>query len=267
MKRFYLFLFLAAWMFSACSTTGDSVKTEEPAENPPAEVQATGPEPATEPEAGQTEMAETQPETAEAQTEMAETQPETAEATTDAAPADDNTFQHSGIGFSITKPEGWQTMSKEMVQASRDAMKWNDEQLEKMVKENGNAPLVVFTRHQEPYPTLNPSVSVTVVNMPMEGVPPKDVLKMSTDVLKRQYPDLAFVEEVQDVQVDGIPSAYAKVKYTIAAGDQQFPTLTRMWLVPRGKVMFTLGMSGPQDGPDVSEESFQQILDSVKIEK
>ena len=90
---------------------------------------------------------------------------------------------------------------------------------------------------------------------------------MSTEVLKRAYPDLAYVDEVQDANVDGINGAYTKIKYTMAAGDKKFPTLTRMWLVPRGKIMFTVGMSGPQDGPDVSEDAFREILKSIKIEQ
>jgi len=153
------------------------------------------------------------------------------------------------------------------VEAASKSVKMEDKDLEKMIRENPNSPLVVITRYQEPYPTLNPSVAVTMVQLPVEGMPPKDVLNMSTEVLKRAYPDLTYVDEVQDVSVDGINSAYTKVKYTLAAGDQKFPTTTRMWLVPRGKVMFTVGMSGPQEGPDASEDSFKEILKSIKFDK
>ena len=106
-----------------------------------------------------------------------------------------------------------------------------------------------------------------MVNLPVENLPPKDILNMSTEMLKRTFPDLTYVDEVQDANVDGIDGAYTKIRYTIAAGDQKFPTLARMWLVPRGKVMFTVHMSSPQEGPDVSEESFSEILKSIKIEK
>ena len=44
-----------------------------------------------------------------------------------------------------------------------------------------------------------------------------------------------------------------------------FPTLSRMWIVPRGSFMFLIGMSGPQGGPDVSESEFKAVLDSVEI--
>lgn len=176
-------------------------------------------------------------------------------------------FHHQGAGFSVTKPMDWKYLSPEMVKKASESTKWNDAELEKAIKDNPNSPLVVLTRYEEPYPTLNPSVAVTLVNLPVEGMPPKDILNMSTEVLKRAYPDLSYVDEVQDANVDGINGAYTKIKYTMAAGDKKFPTLTRMWLVPRGKIMFTVGMSGPQDGPDVSEDAFKKILKSIKIEQ
>jgi hypothetical protein len=233
MKRIYFFMFLTAWMFAACSSNSGTVKTDAPAMDAP-----------------------------------------TAKAPTTDAPADtsasksvDKVFHHPGAGFSMTKPMNWKYLSPEMVQSASDSVKWNDVELEKMIKENPNAPLVVITRYQEPYPTLNPSVAVTMVNLPVAGMPPKDILNMSTEVLKRAYPDMTYVDEVQDANVDGINGAYTKIKYTMAAGNRNFPTMTRMWLVPRGKIMFTVGMSGPQEGPDASDDTFKEILSSIKIDK
>ncbi len=228
MKRIYFFMLLSVWMFAACSSNSGTVKTDAPAMDAPQEVQATSPAA----EVGSSEV-----------------------------------FHHPGAGFRMTKPMDWKYLSPEMVKTASESTQWNDAELEKAIKENPNAPLVVITRYVEPYPTLNPSVAITMVNLPVEGMPPKDILNMSTEVLKRAYPDLTYVDEVQDANVDGINGAYTKIKYTMAAGDRKFPTLTRMWLVPRGKIMFTVGMSGPQDGPDVSEEAFKEILNSIKIEK
>ena len=235
MKRNYFFMFLAVWMFAACSSNSGTVKTDAPVTDAPVEAQAAAP----------TEVV------------PAETVP---------SKETDGVFHHPGAGFTMTKPTDWNYLSPEMVKTANETTKWDDAELEKAIKENPNSPLVVITRYQEPYPTLNPSVAVTIVNLPVEGMPPKDILNMSTEVLKRAYPDLTYVDQVQDANVDGIDGAYTKIKYTIAAGDKKFPTLTRMWLVPRGKIMFTVGMSGPQDGPDVSEEAFNEILKSIKIE-
>lgn len=238
MKRIYIFTFLAAWMISACSSNTGTVKSDATVTEPANEVQATAP----------------------AEAAPAETAP--------AAPASaPEIFHHAGAGFSITKPADWKYLSPEMVQQAKMSAKMEDKELEAMIKNNPNSPMVVMTRYPEPYPTLNPSVSVTMVALPVEGMEPKEVLTLSTQMLKRMYPDMAYVDQVQDSNVDGINGAYAKVSYTMTAGDRQFPTLTRMWLVPRGKVMFTVGMSGPLDGPDVSEDKFGEILKSIKIQK
>ncbi len=244
MKRIYFFMFLVVWMFAACSSNSGTVKSDASITETPAETQAAAP-------------AETQ-----AAAPATEAQPDAT-----AGAESDEVFHHPGAGFSMTKPSGWKYLSPEIVKTASESAKLNDAELEQMIKNNPNAPLVVITRYQEPYPTLNPSVAITMVNLPVEGMPPKDILNMSTEVLKRAYPDLTYVDEVQDAKVGGIDGAYTKIKYTMAAGDQKFPTLTRMWLVPRGKIMVTVGMSGPQEGSNVSEESFSEILESIQIEQ
>jgi hypothetical protein len=231
MKRIYFFMFLTAWMFSACSSNSGMVKTDAPAMDASA----------------------------------METPAETS-----ASISSEEIFHHPGAGFSLTKPMNWKYLSPEMIKTASESRKWNDAELEKAIKKNPNSPLVVITRYPEypePYPTLNPSVAVRMINLPVEGIPPKDILNMSTEAFKREYPDLTYVDKVQDAIVDGINGAYTKIKYTMIDGDREFPTLARMWLVPRGKVMFTVNMSGPQEGPDISDEAFKKILSSIKIEK
>ncbi len=254
MRRIYFFMFLSIWMFAACSSTSDTVKTDASPAETPQTVDSTAPAPAGDSEP----MASATPAPA------GDSQPmETA--TRDLI---GDVFHHAGAGFSITKPMDWKYLSPEMAVAARQSVKLDDKELEKMIKENPNSPLVVLTRYQEPYPTLNPSVSVNMTPMPVQGISPKDFLNlMLTEGVQKMFPDMTYVDEVQDANIDGINAAYTKVKYTVAAGDKKFPTMTRMWLVPRGKVMFTVGMSGPQDGPDVSEESFQEILKSIKFDQ
>ncbi len=237
MRRIYILMFLSAWMFAACSSNSGTMKADAPTAETPAMD------------------APMDTKTAEAPMEATESK------------ADDSLFHHSGAGFSMMKPMDWKYLSPEMVKAASQSTKWNDAELENAIKNNPNSPLVVITRYPEPYPTLNPSVHVTMVNLPVEGMPPKDILNMSTEVLKRAYPDMTYVDKVQDAEIDGINGAYTKIQYTLVADDRKFPTTTRMWLVPRGKVMFTVGMTGPQEGPDASDEAFREVLNSIKIEK
>lgn len=177
-------------------------------------------------------------------------------------------FHSTAVGFSIIKPSEWYFISDDILKEVRNTIRLDDAELDKRVREYANIPLVVFTRYPEPYPTLNPSVSVIMAFMPVEGMAPKAALNMSTKISKQAYPDLAVVEPVRDYEMDGLQGAYTKVKYSVAFADgQRFPAMVRMWIVPRGKIMFIVGMTGPQEGPDVFEDVYLEILNSIKIEK
>jgi len=248
MRRIYFFIFLSVWMFAACSSNSEMKKMDVTDMDAPVETQAATPAEPSE---------DTSDDMASPDGPMASKADE------------EEVFHHPGVGFSLTKPSNWKYLSPEMALAARQSTKLDDKELEKAIKENPNAPLVVITRHHEPYPTLNPSVSVQIANLAIEGMPPKDYLSMNIEVLKRAFPDLTYVDKVQDTNVDGVSGAYSKVKYTytLAEGGQKYPALARMWMLPRGNKILTISMHGPQEGPDVSEETFNKILSSIKIDK
>ena len=181
--------------------------------------------------------------------------------------APDHTFNNTDLGFSITKPSEWHYVSREILEANRDANRANNAELEEVSRKTGNSPfLTVFSRYPEPNSRNNPTVSVTVLNTGVAGLPPKSFLGQSIMIMKKAYPDLTIVEEARNQEVDGLSGAFTRLKFTIVgADDQRLPTLHRIWLVPRGTLMFSIAMTGPQEGSDVSEDAFQEILKSIKI--
>lgn len=181
--------------------------------------------------------------------------------------APEHTFHNTTIGFSITKPSEWHYVSREILESNRDTNRANNSQLQEVSEKTGNSPfLTVFSRYPEPNSRNNPTVSVTVLNTGVPGLPPKSFLQQSTVIMKKAYPDLTIVEEVRDHEVDGISGTFTRLKFTIVGADNQtMPTLHRIWLIPHGHLMFSVVMTGPQEGPDLSEDAFQQILKSIKI--
>ena len=100
----------------------------------------------------------------------------------------------------------------------------------------------------------------------LSKAPPTDILKMTVARFPATFENFAFVEEVQETQVNGWKAAYTKIQYTITDNEgHRFPTLTRFWVIPRGKYMFTIAMSGAQEGPEISEEEFRKVLHSIRI--
>jgi hypothetical protein len=67
--------------------------------------------------------------------------------------------------------------------------------------------------------------------------------------------------------VDGLEAAYMKADHLVMDTEgTEYASRSRIWLVPRGQFMFLIAMTGPQGGPDVSEEEFSTVLASIDIE-
>ncbi len=176
----------------------------------------------------------------------------------------DNTYHNYGVGFSITKPSDWLYTDPQLVKAQVDKARLDDKDLEALVK-NGKTPLVVITRYPLSTPKLNPNVIVKLTAVESDNFPLRVLMNFSLQIIKRSSPDLTLVDEIQDTEVDGIAGVYSKFTYTLSPMARNQPILARMWLLSRGKVIFGIIMTGPQEGPDVSEEAFEEILNSIKI--
>lgn len=191
-----------------------------------------------------------------------------AAAAADAPDDDPNRFHSPTAGFTVIKPASWEFASMETVAAQRAVARLKDEELEEQIRQRANAPLVVIMKHPEPYDDLNPSVQVIVRPLgELAGKSAVELMRYVVPALQLAMADFTFVEEIQEADVGGRSAAYTKAKYTVAdAAGREYKTLARMWIVPRGVFMFMISMSGPQEGPDVSETEFADVLQSIRID-
>lgn len=178
-------------------------------------------------------------------------------------------FENATAGISLVRPAGWQTASLQTVQENRERVQLSDAELQAAMQKAATAPLFVFMKHPEPHPDLNPSIQVTLRPLgPLAGMSPREMMKIAVSALQKALADFMFVTEITDAHVSGLPGAHMRAKYTAMNRDgSSFKVLTRMWLVPRGTYMFLIGMSGPQEGPDVSESEFAAALASITMQK
>jgi hypothetical protein len=178
-------------------------------------------------------------------------------------------FENATAGISLARPAGWQTASLQTVQENRERVQLSDPELQAALQKAATAPLFVFIKHPEPHPDLNPSIQVTLRPLgTLAGQPPTELMKMAVAALQKALPDFAFVTAITDAQVSGLAGAHMRAKYTTRNREgASFKVLTRLWLVPRGSYMFMIGMSGPQEGPDVAEAEFAAALASITILK
>jgi hypothetical protein len=154
------------------------------------------------------------------------------------------------------------------VMSNRSKVRLPDAELQAGLQ-RATAPLFVFSKHPEPFPSLNPTVQVVLRPRPASlPTSATALLRIATETLQRAFPDFAFVEAIRDTQVSGLPAAYMKASYTLKTGTQGYHrVLSRTWLVPRGSFMFLIGMSGTTAGDDTSEVEFATAIKSVSIEQ
>jgi hypothetical protein len=175
-------------------------------------------------------------------------------------------IRHQASGIELTRPAGWHEATLAQVQENRENVRLSDAELQRALQTRSALPLFVFTKYPEPRAGLNPSVQVTL--RPALRGTPTQLLTTALDPIRRAFPDFRLVSPVHATQVGGWPAAAMEATYTLKSksGDS-FPVHSRMWLVPRGSLMFLIGMSGAAAGDDVCEEEFRAVFQSITIAK
>jgi hypothetical protein len=122
-------------------------------------------------------------------------------------------------------------------------------------------------KHLEPYPDQNPSVQVLLRPLGRnQGVPPVELMRAGIPTIQRGVEGFAFVDGIQATKVGGRDAAYSKFTYRVEVGGKSFAVLERLWMVPRGTVLFNIDMTSPPQGADASDKEFAAILASIRIE-
>jgi hypothetical protein len=175
-------------------------------------------------------------------------------------------LQNPAAGIELTRPAGWQDATLAQVQANRERVRLSDPELEHALQTRSALPLFAFTKYPEPHAALNPSIQVTLRSA-LRGTP-TELLTAALATLRRAFPGFRVLSPVRSTQVSGWPAAQVKATYTLAnQAGESFPVQSRMWLVPRGSLMFLIGMSGSTNGEDVCEDEFNAVLASIVISK
>jgi hypothetical protein len=172
--------------------------------------------------------------------------------------------ENAAAGIALDRPAGWHTATLAQVQQNRERVRLPDQELQQALVTRSAMPVIVLTKYAEPHPALNPSIQVTL--RPAVAGDPTHVLSTALDTLRRAFADFRVVSPIEAVQLDGRPGAYVRAAYTLQnQTGRSYQVMTRLWLVPRGPLMFLIGMSGAESGEDVCEEEFAAVLHSIDI--
>jgi hypothetical protein len=179
-------------------------------------------------------------------------------------PAAQERFDSPTAGIALQPPRGWRSATLAQVQANRQRVRLSDPELQAALATRSAMPIATFMKYPEPHAGLNPSIQVTL-RPALDGSATR-LLSSALSQMQRAFSSFRIVSPVHAADVGGWPGAHVRVSYTLknAAGDS-FDVLSRLWLVPRGPLMFLIGMSGTGTGADVCEEEFAAALASVEI--
>jgi hypothetical protein len=173
--------------------------------------------------------------------------------------------EHPGAGIALDRPTGWHTATLAQVQENRQRVRLSDEELQRGLVTRSAMPVLTFMKHGEPFAGLNPTIQVTL--RPAVGGAPTRVLAMALETMRRAFADFRLVSEVEAVEIDGWSGAHARATYTLQnQAGERFAVMTRLWLVPRGPLMFLIGMSGAPQGEDACEAEFAAVVRSIDIQ-
>lgn len=177
-------------------------------------------------------------------------------------------FYSRAAGFQLKRPMNWHWLTDVEALNEQVPRRLNDAELSKLLGKRESLELVQAALHEEPYAGLNPSIQVTL--RPLRTLPspaPVEALAPLVEALRKGRPDLVLLDAPQPATVGGRPGARMKARYTEALDGKPVQTLTRVWLVPRGDFAFVIQMSGPAEGPEVSEPQFAGSIAATRILK
>ena len=187
------------------------------------------------------------------------------------APAADeanvDVFRSAAAQIELHKPTGWHFQGMERALANRAEVELSDEEFQKAMHRNAALPLVVATKHAEPYDSLNPSVQVIARPAgPLKGASPTEILGQVEPAFKRQFADYTSLDGIRETSIGGERAARMTFRYTARTGDGgEFPTRVTMVMVLRGSLVYQFGFSAPPTGSDALADEVEAVLRSVKF--
>lgn len=181
--------------------------------------------------------------------------------------ADPNQYDNPTVGLKITKPADWQFATVQQHMDNLNRVYANDKQMQEALTKYATAPLAVIYKYPEPYPDLNPSFKINIRPLgPFKGKDSKEIIRAILPSFEKMFKDYALLGPVSDVTVSGLKGAYVRIGYTLEVPDgSSFPTVSELWIVPRGDFFFMMGAGIRKDEKTGSHAEIKKILDSVVI--
>ena len=179
----------------------------------------------------------------------------------------DRTFTSAIARIHLTIPPSWKFQNLETIARNRAAARLKDQELQRAVEQMASAPLVVATKHPEPYPSLNPSFQLLVRPLGrLSSLTGAQILALVQPTLEKSFSDFILVSPIQEVMVGRLPGAMLTARYTVSnQSGQTFPTQATIVAIPRDSFLYQISFSAPPDGPDALRSKVKDVLGSIEF--
>jgi hypothetical protein len=170
------------------------------------------------------------------------------------------------FGLSVVPVPGWHVISAQENADNLRSVKMDDRQFQELAIRYANSPVVALSKYKEPYEDLNPSFKINVRPAgAFSGRPPTEILAAALPAFRRAFSDMAIEEGPSPTKVAGHDAAYAKLAYTMKAAGAAFPTVSEIWIVPRGPIVVMVGTGTRADERNGTRAEVRQFVDRLTI--
>lgn len=176
-------------------------------------------------------------------------------------------FNNEKIGLEVTKPEAWVVLTAAENQKNLESIEYGSKGFKDLVLKYATIPVFAFSKYAEPYPDINPSFKINLRPAgKLVGLNAVQIASAIVPTLKRAFPEMITEQVPIAVTVSGFPAAYVRISYILSANGADFPTISELWIIPRGSHFFMIGAGTRQDETTGSRAEIQAIVDRIKID-
>jgi len=173
------------------------------------------------------------------------------------------TFRSELAKIEIQKPSGWHFQNPESAVKNSAGAKATTAENQEALRRLGISPLIVVTKHPEPYETLNPAFYVIVrSSSQFPGQPAIEITRSIKAGISSVYSQFQVVDDVRPYKLSGYDAGRMTVQYLSATRNgREFANRSTFVFIPRGSLLYQVSISAPPDGPDALDETMRdQIL-------
>ncbi len=175
-------------------------------------------------------------------------------------------YENKQLGFSIEEPNKWIEASNEEVMENLEKQV-SYEKLSELLKNNkGSISVANFYKYKtNEHPGLIPTIKVLMrQNVTTNFTDFKSMISQSSKSFEKMFPDLEFIQEPNEILIDGIKSVYFIVKYSMKTQSGTMKIKSRIYAVPHGKFLYQINFIDGQTEDDCTAE-FDKLVKTIKI--